>query len=406
MFQVEIKDFQSIDHVSLTLKGFTTLVGKTNIGKSAVVRALQCALTNGSGTYFVRHGESCAKTLRGSKTCKCHSSVHIRGESFDLLWEKGDSVNRYTFNKEVYDSPGTGIPDFLVEAGFGPVKVGSSATCIQVADQFKPLFLLDQSGPAIAETISDVSGLDRINKATKVVEKDKRESIATKRVREKDILDLTLGLSRYSNLGSLKSEVISIESQLRGVETVTQRTTALVGYSEKLPLLEEATTRLSVVNDLVLSDPKEIVAQSKSLQLLVAFVARLRFCSKNLSSLLWVEDFSGRVPDLDAIKPPLEVLRRIVSWIQSLRGFKTTLPNLDKVSKVEVPSLNLEGRVEPIRVVEGYFRRLTALEKSLVLVEAKLSSAVEELGQVELEFESLGVCPTCSQALHAGMSHG
>ena len=45
MLDVEIRNFQSIDHVHLRVEGFTALVGRSNIGKSAVVRAVKAALT-------------------------------------------------------------------------------------------------------------------------------------------------------------------------------------------------------------------------------------------------------------------------------------------------------------------------------------------------------------------------
>jgi energy-coupling factor transporter ATP-binding protein EcfA2 len=405
VFQVEIKGFQSIDHVSLTLQGFTTLVGKTNIGKSAVVRALQCALTNGSGTYFVRHGESCARVLRDSKTCKCFSSVHIKGDSFNLLWEKGDSVNRYLFNGVEYDSPGQGTPDFLIEAGFGPVKIGNTSSCIQVADQFKPLFLLDQSGPAVAEAISDVSGLDRISRATKQVERERKETVATKRVREKDVVDLGVSLGKYAPLKHIQGRLSEVESQLVRVESATLKASTLAGYSSRVPLLEQSTLRLLVVDSLGVPDMEGVKSKGVSFRSLNTLVNRASLGVGKVNSLSWVGSFLSGELDFTSIQTTWEVLLKVGTWIKKLRAFKLVLPNLEAVIKEVVPTAELEGILQPVRSMESYSKKHLTLVKVISDLESKWGDVERELLHLEQEFDSLGVCPTCNQAIHSESRH-
>ena len=179
MIDLEVRSFQSIEHVKLRVDGFTALVGKSNIGKSAIVRAVKAALTGCVGNSFVRHSSACARRSKKAKTCECYSSVHIKAENFDLLWEKGDKHNRYVFNGQEHGVPNRGTPDFLerpkLEKDFGQVKVGDQWSLLQVADQFENLFLLNQSGGVVADVFSDVARLDRVNVAIKYVEKDRRK---------------------------------------------------------------------------------------------------------------------------------------------------------------------------------------------------------------------------------------
>src|SRR5580700_10412737 len=127
MFEVEIRNFQSIEHISIRIDGFTALVGKSDIGKRAIVRAVRAALTGATGTSFVRHGVACHRRIRGSKTCECYCSVHMSTEGFDLTWEKGDKRNLYVFNGQDYGVPNRGTPDFLERPkllkDFGLVKI-------------------------------------------------------------------------------------------------------------------------------------------------------------------------------------------------------------------------------------------------------------------------------------------
>src|SRR5277367_3768831 len=154
--EVEVTNFQSIEHAKFVIEGYTALVGRSNIGKSAIVRAVKAALTGASGTSFVRHGPNCARRLKDAKKCQCKATVRIKREGFDLLWEKGDSDNRYTFNGQVNDSVGQGTPTFL-QAGFAPIKIGDDKELLQVADQFDPIFLLNKTGGAVADVLSDVA---------------------------------------------------------------------------------------------------------------------------------------------------------------------------------------------------------------------------------------------------------
>ena len=53
MLKVTVEDFQSIDKAELEVSGFTCLTGKSNIGKSALLRALNAAMKNLPANSFI-----------------------------------------------------------------------------------------------------------------------------------------------------------------------------------------------------------------------------------------------------------------------------------------------------------------------------------------------------------------
>ena len=56
-FEVSIKDFQIIQNANLTFqRGLNCLIGQSNNGKSAILRAIKAAIYNYPGTTSVRLG--------------------------------------------------------------------------------------------------------------------------------------------------------------------------------------------------------------------------------------------------------------------------------------------------------------------------------------------------------------
>ena len=328
MIKIEVKGFQAIENVELTIDRFTAIVGGSNIGKSSVVRAIKCALTNSSGTSFVRHDEYCIRKTRGHKTCKCQASVHIVMDGFDLLWEKGDAINKYTFNGQVYDKPGTGIPEFLVSTGFSPVKIGDTSGSIQIADQFFPIFMLNQSGPAIAEAISDVSRLDRINRASKAAEKDRKEAASTRKLREEDSISIRVRLQKYEGLDGAIQKTAALEQKSSEVDVVESSVSALNEFIGSTRSVASQIRALTTVRSVAVPEIASVKGPYDTVKVLAEFSDNLKRREEDCSALSWVETFSSAVPEIDPIKDKVKMLKSLDALI--------------------VPISTLEGEVQAI----------------------------------------------------------
>ena len=447
MITIEVKGFQSAEDVNFVIDGFTAIVGRSNIGKSALVRALRYALTNAEGVHFVRHGLECARTLRGVKTCKCFSSVHIVMDDFDLLWEKGDSVYRYVFNGSEYDHPGKGIPEFLANNGVAPVKVGDESGCIQIANQFYPIFLLNQSGGVAAETISDVSKLTRINKATSLVEKDRRDAKATKKVREEDVDKLRIRLSAYGGLDEALQRVADVEGQFAGMEAKEGRLEAIKGYISKVttlglkirglngvvsvvvpdldaveqlgPKVEQLSkfsddydrrtsdvSNLTWVEDLKVPDATPVTTLSTKLGQLSRFANEYERRSDNVEELSWVEGLDSKIPDTSEMIQLSSKVTLIDSWVVRLRTIKSKFDALDKVSKAKTPEIDpLQDLQKKLASLNGFISKSQVLQGLIRPLETELAQVEAEESTLEKEIQVLGVCPTCTTPLTLGHSH-
>lgn len=217
--KVRIQDFQSIQDVSLEVKGFTVIVGRSNIGKSAIVRAIEGALTNKEGEDFVRLG-------------KRYAEVDIECPGLKLNWKKGSGYNDYEINGEVLESVGRGAPPHISSAGFREIEVNKSKISVQVASQFSPIFLIDPSktsGSVAAELISDVGRLGEIQTALRECARDKRAHESTIRVREADLRATQEALVLYESIEeeraaldkvkALRAEIHTLERQIQSLES-------------------------------------------------------------------------------------------------------------------------------------------------------------------------------------------
>lgn len=407
MLDVEVRGFQSIEHLKIRIDGFTALVGRSNIGKSALVRAIKCALTNSLGTSFVRHNpQECARALRKAKSCRCQASVHLKTDGFDLLWEKGDAVNRYTFNGQQYDKPGQGIPEFLVTNGLGTVKVGDDVGLIQVADQFFPIFLLNQSGPAAAEAISDVARLDRINAASRMVDKDRREAIATKKVREKDAEDLRGRLTAYEGLDAAIGQAQKAGEQLAAVQDLQAKVDTLASYALTAESLLARIRSLWAVGSVLIPDEGSLRANTLKIAALQKFSEDLIRRVDRFKAVAWVEDFLKKVPTVDPVTKAVSGLAQLDGWIARLRTYQKRFANLEAIDKLKLPAPEpLTVDHAKLRDVSKFITRLKAVQVSIQALEKELEEVSKEEEAVQGEVDALGVCPTCTQPFQVGHQH-
>ncbi len=405
MINIEVKGFQAIENVELSIDRFTAIVGGSNIGKSSVVRAIKCALTNSPGTSFVRHDEYCTRKIRGTKTCKCQSSVHIVMDGFDLLWEKGDAVNKYTFNTEVYDKPGVGIPEFLVAAGYSPVKIGDSSGSIQIADQFFPIFMLNQSGPAIAEAISDVSRLDRINRASRAAEKDRKEAASARKLREEDAVSLRVRIQKYEGLDEAVSKVDAVEQRSLEIDSVESSVSSLNGYIEAIRSVASQIRDLSTVSSVSVPEVVPLKASYVVVEALSNFSDSLKRREEDCEALNWVDDFTS-VPEITPIKDKLKAIQSMDALVVRARNLKEKFRLLDTASKSNPPLIDRLSNLH-IKVTDltKFNQRLMALKTTIDDLSQELDGYSSQEKELEREVSALGVCPTCVQPLSLGHQH-
>ena len=217
MTEIGIKNFQSIGDISLLINGFTAIVGKNNIGKSAIVRAIQSALTNQAGSDFIR---------KGKKTVE----VSFKKESVDIEWKKGSTAT-YIVNNESYSKLNRAVPQPIIDAGYRKVELGDYKIDPLIANQFSPLFLLNETGSTITEALSVLYKLDVLSIADELCQKELRSTKNIQKTRASDLEQLNKQLEPYQKFDELKKdfkELEKIEEEYNNLKKEGKKVNALL----------------------------------------------------------------------------------------------------------------------------------------------------------------------------------
>lgn len=200
--RIELTNFMSHAHTVIEpAAGLTVLVGPNNVGKSAVVAALQILCHNENSTYVTRHG---------AKQC----SVKVEtDDGHSIEWRRKTSPS-YVIDGQTFDRlKGSGQPDELHRALRLPkVDVGNDSDFdVHFGTQKSPIFLLGSSSANAARFFASSSDAIRLV----AIQKRHKEKLAEAQ-REKARLENES--KRLSSELELLEPVVELDQQLELVE--------------------------------------------------------------------------------------------------------------------------------------------------------------------------------------------
>lgn len=400
MVRLEVHNFQSIEGGVVEVDGFSVVVGRSNIGKSALVRAVKAALTGAPADNYVRHSSDCLRRVKGAKSCKCFCSVHIQGPGVDLLWEKGDSVNRYVFNGTEHTVVGRGTPEFL-GSEFAPIQIGgdTSPTLLQVADQFRPLFILDRSGTAVADVLSDVAKLDQINEAARAVERDRKECLATRKVRDQDLRELDQTIVRYEGLDAVVARVKIVETMEEVVAALETKLSTVERLATTLASVSASVQALTPVESIEIHSPGRAIEQAAKLTVLTRWRDAVQ--GKLEALALFSKAAEVPIPEIAGAVAQLRTLADLERWTGQLGAIKGMFTRFKVVDAAAIPeTTRLTALAAVYRRAHDWVEEVAGLESGMERSRKAGASAEAEEAAVLAEFKALEVCPTCRQPIH------
>jgi DNA repair ATPase RecN/Zn finger protein HypA/HybF involved in hydrogenase expression len=391
MTKVRIRNFQSIGDINLEIDGFTVVVGKSDIGKSAVIRAIDAALSNQSGDAFIKHGQ-------------VRTTVNINYQETEIEWKKGDTSS-YKINGESFTKLNRAIPKPLMDAGFSKVEIGDQKISPLVASQFEPIFLLDKPGSVITEVLSKLYKLNVLSSADDKCQKELKSNKSLLKTRELDITGLKEKLKSYDGfedikesikvLANMEKESISLKKTISEIESYEL---LLKSTSEKYKKLSSITS-VNIPETQSLSDSIETVTwiseKSDTLQELIKSVKSL----KNSSTI--------DIPIYDIANSSIEELKQITLWDSIINNSNSTIKKMESMPSFE----NLLKSSEEIGETSKLVSSIIEMEKELTSVATSAKSARDELRKIETELISAteeekkekellgGLCPVCGKSL-------
>lgn len=215
--EVEITGFQSHEHtvINFAPNSLNALVGPSNNGKTAIIRAIVwCLYNEPKGTDFIKEGEKFA-----SVTLKMSNGLNItrrRTNSDTGYYEIEDTSTNQTTR---YAKFGTSIPTEVMNAHQMPkVTVAKDIVSLNVAKQLDGAFMLSMSGADRAAAIGKITKTDIVDNAILTVSKDISNLQRTVKAHEKDLESFTEKLSAYNYLGEEEQTLVAVENILTNID--------------------------------------------------------------------------------------------------------------------------------------------------------------------------------------------
>ena len=158
--RVKVQDFQSLADVDIELGRLSVIVGRSNAGKSAFVRAVEAALFNRAGGDFVRQGAKAAV-------------VRLQFGDTWLTWEKpAKGGATYSMDRQVMTRVGREMAMIEELTGVREIQAEGVRARLAFAGQFEePMLLAGTSGQA-AKLLARVSKLDVLVTAQVLARRD------------------------------------------------------------------------------------------------------------------------------------------------------------------------------------------------------------------------------------------
>lgn len=234
--QVIIENFQSHKYSVIDLNSqLNVIVGPSDTGKSAIIRAIKWVLYNEpSGDFFIKEGETySAVTL-------------VFGDNIKVKRYRSKTKNAYyLYNQDGYELKfegfGTRVPEEIINM-IGIEKMfldGDQTNAINLGEQLEGSFLISETGATRASAIGRLVGVNVIDDALKETLRDSRNTSITMRHIEDSIINLETELKEYYYLDDLNNRINKLENFQKTIDF----------KEEKLEKLKELNNSLIDTND-------------------------------------------------------------------------------------------------------------------------------------------------------------
>lgn len=219
----------------------TVIVGETDQGKSALLRALDAVCYNAlEGSSFVRDG--CDKA--------CITVFTAEGDRVTL--EKGPQVNLYRLNDKTFDKIGRSVPEAVQKAlGIAELTVDSDSLKLQLQPQLEAPFLVTDQGVRATRFLGSVSKVAVIYQAVKLATVKKKDAIISLSTLQLLFSEIKEKVASYDYLEGLGPEIAQLSSYEVRLENIEQERSALSNLQDKFKELQTLESGLVKQEDLL-----------------------------------------------------------------------------------------------------------------------------------------------------------
>lgn len=386
--KIKIVNFQSIEDLEFEVYGFTCITGKSNIGKSAIIRAVSSALMNNSVGGLVRKEAS-------------FCSIDVQTDGMDLKWSKGEKVpGKYVLNGKEYEKVGQKQLPKIEELGFGSVRVGKRDIRPWHASQFKPIFLLDDSGPAITEFISEVSRLNVLQDSIILSLRRRKHAIDKIKAKTEDIKKHDEKLAKLKDLDSLIELKEELEEQAKSIRKYEEKVLLGESIKNKLDSIANSIRLISDIADVEISETDEISELFNGLESAYKCWHKMELAARRVLDIREKGDLE--VPDSSDLFEYMNNLSAAILYHEKIEKAKESVNVLS--NDVKIPPNNVDPQtLDAMITVNGKIQEDKERIKELESESDELNLEIQFL---DIQLEGIPKCPSCDRPIVSDHVHG
>lgn len=345
-----IRNFQSHQKSVLNFhEGVNVIIGQSDSGKTAIIRALRWLIWNRPG------GDSFRSTWGGSTIVKLklHDDDH---DDVEISRSKYTAGNEYWIDDEKYVAFGTDTPE--------EIQTLLNVDSVNLQSQLDAPFLLSESPGSIASHFNKVAHLDQIDTSLKKVQSWLNDINRKTVSAEEDVITLQSEMEGYKYLEKMEIDIEVLEEMNTRFENsrqyiykldklridIVNTEAAIQTYNERIKPEQEVDTILDLYN--------EVKVKENSLIGLKMFISETVSINTKITAakeLLLIED------DVDII-----------------------LGLMDKANTLKVKQIPLDRLINDIyQTKDDYLRKVTYQEKCIM----EFTESMPE------------ICPLCDQPI-------
>jgi exonuclease SbcC len=223
--RLELQNFQSHKKSTIIFHDkLTVILGQTDQGKSAIIRALKWVLYNEPrGTDFI---------TAGCKTCRVSLEM---SDGTIITREREGNRNRYILTKDgqkqIFEGFGHNVPLEITKAhGIPKIFIDrDSNAAVNLAEQLEPPFLISESGSNRAKALGRLVGVHIIDAAQRTALKDLTDAEQRRKLLNSDIEAIKQELGKYDDLKEREETILKLKYMLKQLK---QKKTILLRLCE------------------------------------------------------------------------------------------------------------------------------------------------------------------------------
>ena len=417
---IRIENFQSHENTLLDFhSGLNVIVGPSDQGKSAIIRAIKWVLYNEPrGIDFIRQGTSVARVTMEMSN------------GYTILRERSKSKNKYSVTTpsgetSTFEGFGNDLPEEVIKAhGIPRVQIDADLkSCLNIAEQLEGPFLLAETGSMKAKALGRLSGVHIIDQAIRDCLVDlKRENQTAERVKfelsdfedklksyeQLEVIGQTINIAetivkelggkreKYFRLEKAKDNLIAFEKEHTQVWDTVERLKFTV-ESEKY--IKSCELSLVKYKQLMLypkklnecevgsTESNEIMLKTQATADCESVFHRIETLKSRLGKLeKFNKEYSGLRNELVKIEKTMNSTKEYENSVKLIKKANVTAERLNKMTKFHDEILGIEKELEGMENVLAKSQQFFDYNNEINSIESK-NTRIEILKELKLQFE-------------------